>query len=712
MTENNSKSGKSKADRLALAAGFPASSDETWQGLVQRILGDRSIEETLVRETYDGIAIRPLYTAKDWRPDDETSGFPGLPPFTRGHSPIGQVKTGWAVRQLHAHPVPAACNVEILEDLTRGVTSIELCIDRAGRRGLGANGASEDVGIDGVTIADIGDLDEVLDGVYLDACPVSLRAGAAFLPVSAMLFALLARRGVDAASFAGALNADPLSNLVEFGMLPASAEALLGQLGALARYAAMTCPAATAVAVDTTCYHNAGASEAQELACGLATGAAYLRAMTASGLDLDGAFAQVAFTYAADAELFLSIAKLRAARKLWGRVAEACGVSTGARGVRLHVSTSERMMSRRDPWVNILRGTVATLGASVAGVDSMTVLPFTAAIGLPNAAARRIARNTQLVLQQEASLSRVIDPAGGSWAIENLTDAIAQEAWKLFQEIEGEGGLLASLRSGKLQGRIAAVSDKRAGRVGTIGDPLTGVSAFPNLAEQPVSVETVDLEALRKAALAKSRKSKGQAGAGVDALRTAAPEAIVEGMIDCAASGASLSALMEAAERGESVRVKPLVRWRLGEAFEALRDASDAYFEKTGKRPTVFLATIGALARFTTAAAYARNFLAAGGIDAVAGSGGTDADAIALEFRASGAGIAVVCSDRPGLRDFGGDVAESLAGAGAQEVFVVGEPEGDGGTLRAAAVKGFLYEGCDVLAVLRGMLERSGVLQK
>lgn len=709
MSKKEPSSEEPTVDRMELASGFPTATDEDWHGLVQRILGDRSLEDTLVRKTYDGIPIRPLYTAGDWPAVDEMSGFPGLPPFTRGNRLTGQSVSGWDVRQLHIHPDPEVCNRQILEDLERGVTSVELRLDRAGRRGLDAArpGAADDAGIDGAMISVVGDLDRLLDGVFLDACAISMRSGASFMAMAGMLFAVLARRGVEPALFTGSLNADPLAALAEFGELPGAADGALSHLGHLARHVAATYPAATAVAVDTCCYHDAGASEAQELACALATGAAYIRAMTAAGLELEAAFDQMAFTFSVDANLFLSIAKLRAARRVWGRVAEACGAPKAARGMRLHATTSMRMLSQRDPWVNILRGTVAALAASVAGVDSLTVLPFTAALGLPVSAARRIARNTQLVLQQESSLNRVLDPAGGSWAIENLTDAMAQEAWTLFQKIEREGGMLASLQSGNLQARIVAVSADRARHIADLSDPLTGTSAFPNLQEQPVAVETVDLATLRQNAVSKVQKAKGRLPAmSGDAAGNEICAALTAGARD----GVPLATLVDAVSGGGQARVAPLVRWRLGEEFEKLRDASHAHQQKTGRAPAAFLATIGALARFTAAAAYARNFLAAGGIDAIAGEGGTDAAAIGKAFQASGADVAVICSDKAGLEAFGADVAAALGKAGAREVYVVGRPA----DLKSSAktVDGFFHEGCDVKAALQGILERMGILQR
>jgi methylmalonyl-CoA mutase len=374
--------------------------------------------------------------------------------------------------------------------------------------------------------------------------------------------------------------------------------------------------------------------------------------------------------------------------------------------MRLHATTSMRMLSRRDPWVNILRGTVAGLGAAVAGVDSMTVLPFTSAIGLPDSAARRIARNTQLVLQQESSLSRVVDPAGGSWAIENLTDEMAQKAWSLFQEIEREGGMLASLETGALQQRIATVAEVRARRVADLSDPLTGTSAFPNLTEQPVAVERVDLDALRAEAAARVKAAQSAAAAPAVATLAEAHTALTDGVRD----GAPLSALIGALAHGDGARVPPLVRGRLGEPFERFRDASQAHAEANGQPPVAFLAAIGALARYTPAAAYVRNFLAAGGIDAVAGGGGTEIAEITKEFQASGAEVAVICSDKAGLAEYGAEVAKALAAAGAREVFVAGQAVD--GEPAIDAVDGYMYDGCDVEAVLQGILERMGILQQ
>ncbi len=310
--------------------------------------------------------------------------------------------------------------------------------------------------------------------------------------------------------------------------------------------------------MDATAYHDAGGSDAEELGCALAAGVAYLRVLTGAGLGTAAALGQLEFRYAASADQFGTTAKLRAARRLWARVAEACG-EPAAGAQRQHAVTSAAMMTARDPWVNLLRTTLACFGAGVGGADAVTVLPFDSRLGLPDGFARRLARNTQLLLMEEASVSRVADPAGGSWYVERRTADLATAAWAWFQEIERAGGLAAALDSGLVADRLAATWATRADNLAHRRDPLTGVSEFPNLAETRLS-------------------------------RAPAPEPPAGG----------------------------LPRHHYGEAFERLRDRADAAPE----RPVVFLATLGRPAAAGPRLDFAASLLAAGGIATVAGEPG------------------------------------------------------------------------------------------
>ena len=717
MARRKDTSGSEETPAFPLAESFPKVSDEAWLALVNRILGDRSFEETLVSHTLDGIPVQPLYTAENWPDAGDPSGLPGSSPFTRGQGAAGQVMGGWDVCQRHTDPDLATGNRDIRADLNGGVTSLLLRFDEAGHRGLDSDTAGAAAGRGGIMVSDLDDLDAILNGVDLQAAPVFLQAGAAFLPAASILMALWADRGIAPEHARGGFYADPLGALAETGALSTSVDSALRQAGDLARLTVDKFPNAMSLCADTTVYHNAGASEAQELACAAATGVAYLRCLTEQGLSVADAVGQIAFVYSTDADFLLSIAKLRAARRIWGRIAEASGAAPAMRGMSIHAVTSERMLSQRDAWVNMLRATVAAFAAAVAGANRLTVLPYSAPLGVPDGFGRRIARNTQLVLHEESSLNRVIDPAGGAWAVETLTDALAREAWSMFQELEKAGGIAAALQDGSLRDRIAATASERQANVATGADPLTGLSIFPDLAEKPVSVREPDLAALQTAAadrLGTRRKALDPAKTAVSekSLRAAGDGSLAQALTAAAAAGATLETLCDAARDSEPAAAPSLPRQRVGEAFEALRDASDVYRARTGAPPTIFLATIGDLAAYNTPATFASNLFAAGGVETILGDGGATAEAIVEGFAASKSSGAVLCSDAGGYENFGPAAVKGLKDAGAREIYVVGPAALQHTIFADVPVDGMLYQGADILTVLTGYLEREGVVDR
>ena len=446
---------------------------------------------------------------------------------------------------------------------------------------------------------------------------------------------------------------------------------MLAKTGTLYYPAARSCEIAAKLAVDTRAmphvtalladgrpYHEAGASEAQELAAMLATLVAYLRACEAAGLAPSDALGRIAVGLAADADLFPTVAKLRAARRLVARAAEACGAGAAAETVELTATTSERMMARRDPWVNMLRTTAACAAAAFGGADAITVLPFTWALGKPDAFARRIARNTHLVLQEESSAARVIDPAHGSWYVEKLSDELAHKSWALFQEIEGKGGMIAALESGFIQGEIARVAEARAKDIANGRLALTGVSAFPLLADD-----------------------------GVKFSPHPPADPLTKGGTEVAA----------------------LPPRRLAEPYEALRDRADAHLAKTGKRPQVFLAALGDLAAHSTRTTWMTNFLAAGGIAAITSEPLHNSADAGKAFAASGTEVACLCSSEKVYAELGEATAGVLKQAGARRVLLAGRPREQEAVLRAAGVDTFVFAGSDAIATLTALHKAIGV---
>ncbi|MFE7284342.1 methylmalonyl-CoA mutase family protein [Streptomyces noursei] len=618
-----------ESPELPLAAAFPAAEREQWQRLVEGVLRKSgaseatgaAAEDALATDLQDGIRVPPLYTAEDAPP---AAGLPGFAPFVRAARPEGTA-FGWDVRQRQVGTDPQRVNEALLADLENGGTSVWLT-----------------VGDGGVPVSGLAD---ALRGVYLDLAPVVLDAGAEFPAAAAELLRLYREAGVAPSETAGVLGADPLGLLARTGDDRALADGLAAA-AELAGQVARSAPGLRTVSVDALPYHEAGGSAAEELGASLATGVAYLRELAADGrgLSLDDACRQLEFRYAATADQFLTIAKLRAARLLWSRVTEVCGVSPAAAGQRQHAVTSAVMMSRRDPWVNMLRTTVAGLSAGLGGADAVTVLPFDAALGLPDAFARRIARNTQSVLLEESHLAKVIDPAGGSWYVERLTAELARAGWAFFQEIERAGGQAAALRSGMVGERLAETWRRRSADLAHRREPITGVSEFPHLAEAPLE----------------RAPAPARAGGG-------------------------------------------LPRVRRDDAFEALRARSDGHLAATGARPKAFLAALGPVAAHTARVAFAANLFQAGGIETVPEQ--VTAESVAAAFAASGARIACVCSSDAVYAEQAAEVTAALKAAGAVRVYLAGKPGAHREEFEAAGVDTFVFVGCDAAGALSSALD-------
>jgi methylmalonyl-CoA mutase len=605
-------------ETLLLAADFPPATHEEWRKLVDAVLKGAPFER-LIGKTYDGLSIAPLAQRRaDARP---VAARPGAAP--------------WETLARVDHPDPALGNDIALRELNNGAAGLVLVFAGAvGDHGFGLP-ASEQA------------LRRVLEGFDFTAgatLELDLSPHAA-----AALDAMLAKGFAQSQHGAGVrIGHDPIGAMALSGSAARpwteAAPHFARRLAALARDGFR---GRLAVA-DGRIIHNAGGSEAQELAFALAVALAYLRALEAEGVALDVARRMIFFRLSADADQFLTVAKFRSLRKLWARVETACALAPEP--AFISAETAWRMMAKRDPHVNILRAAIGVFAAALGSADAITVLPFTAALGLPDRFARRIARNTQLVLLEESHLAKVTDPAAGSGAVEDLTDQLCRAAWALFQEIDAGGGIAAVLAGSSMQQKVAEVRAKRAAAVARRHDALTGVSIFPDLAEADAKVDLP--------APARSSSTGG---------------------------------------------LQPI---RLAEPFEALRDASDRMLAATGARPKIFLAALGTQAEFTARATFAKNFFEVGGIEA-AGGDTVELPALAAAFKAAGASLACLCSSDKVYEKHTAAAAQTLKAAGAKHIYLAGRPREQEAALKAAGVQTFIYEGCDVLAVLQAAHQMS-----
>ena len=629
------------ASAIPLASDFEAATREQWLALVDKAIKGADFEKKLVTRTADGIRVEPIYTRATAN-EGQQSALPGQAPFTRGASAAVE-GLGWEIRQGIRATDPARANTEILTELNGGSNGVLLEIEAPGQAGCRITSAA--------------DMKTALSGMRLDLAPLELKAGLGAPEAARHLIAALPGLDIPSKSALLFLGLDPIGSLARWGTRPASLTQTLAETIAIVRVARAEAPAVRTVRVDSTIYHEAGANDALELAALGATLIAYLRMFEAAGAAPADALAQMSFAVSTDTDLFASVAKLRAARRLIWRIADASGAGDAARSLHISARASMRVMAQRDTWTNMLRSTLSCAGAALGGADAITVLPFTAALGEADDFARRCARNIQIVLQEESWLGRVVDPMGGSWFIEALTDETAKAAWALMQEIEAKGGIIAALDQGFIQDRVAADAAARAKAIATGKQDLTGVSAFPLLGDDGV---------------------------------TFAPPAAVPPV------------------RSEEM-VRPLVPHRLAEPFEALRDASDAFVAKGNPAPTIFLASIGAVIDHTGRSTWVKNYLAAGGIASLTTDGYASADDAAKAFKASGVTTACICSSDALYAEHAEATAKALKAAGAKLVLMAGRPGEREAALKAAGVDQFLFVGADAVATLKGLQGKLGV---
>lgn len=664
---------------MPLTSQFPPPNEDDWRALVEKALRGAP-HESLRTRLYEGIETQPLYTDADsgWM---EALGVPGAAPFVRGaRVPSGSAHP-WTIVQLLDHLDIAEANRQAKQDLAEGAGGLWLQ--------LGGNIPYGGAYLGARTLAALG---EVFQGIELSGLPIYVSGGYDTLPGVALLLALAEERGIPPAQLTGSAGLDPLSLLAASGEIPAERDRALADAIDAALYLRGRGYGLVPFLASGRAWHQAGGSAVEELAFTLCAAIAYWRGLVDAGVPLDEAVRLIHMHFVADTDFFLSMAKFRAARALWARATEAAGI--GPQPAALSAEMSYRVLTERDPYVNLLRATAATFAAGLGGAEALLLIPFNAAAGTPDSFGRRLARNTQVILQEEARLGWVADAPGGAWYVENLTQELAARSWNLFREIEGEGGLLAALESGAIGRRLRQLADERERDVACGRLKITGVSAFPHLHEKSAPIytgdATVNLEALEETGEIPQLPAAGRGDRMAELVRAAR-------------AGANLAELEAALHQpSEPFTLIPDPCKRDAEAFEALRDASDRALETVGTRPTVFLANLGKPSDFTERSFWAKNFFEAGGIEALSNDGfGTVAE-MAQAFRESGASIACLCGSDSSYGDMPG-AAAALRKLGAAAVYLAGPPR----VLAAfdeqdkRAIGRLVYDGCDMLAILR-----------
>lgn len=625
---------------------FSAATDAAWRARVAAVLKGAEFERTLVTRTADNIAIQPLSLA------------------ARDATPLVGAQAGkpWATMARVDHPDAAEASRLALADLEGGADALTLVF----QGGRGAHGY-------GLTVDTVAELDAALSGVRLDLIRLRIDPAPAGRLNALMIAALAERRKIAPNLLNVDFGMDPIGTALSVGTVPWDWIAMAPRIGETVRTLMAQGFRGPFLTVDIRAIHEAGGSEAQELGYALAAATLYLRALEAHGVKLVDAVKAVSFLVPVDANQFLGMAKLRALRLLMQRWQELCDLTPVP--VTLHAETSWRMQAKPDTHTNILRNSIATFVAGVGGADSVTVLPFTQVLGLPDEAARRLARNTSIVLQEESNLWRVADPSAGAGSIEALTEDLAAAGWAAFQEVEAEGGLLVSLVLGKLQARIADKAALLMKNVRSRKLPLTGTSEFPDLKE--VSPTILPLKPIK----AKVPKARVKAGLSGD----------TDSLLKALAAGATRA---EAAPpMAGSMTVATLPIWRLSEPYEALRERG----AKLAKgKPRVALVTLGSRAEHGPRLTFMRGVFAAGGLDVI--------EVASEDVTAVKASLVCLVGTDTAYPESAARIAKSFK-AKDRAIWLAGKPGESEAALKKAGVSRFVTMGQDMVEVLEAALE-------
>ncbi|MFA8438448.1 methylmalonyl-CoA mutase family protein [Pueribacillus sp. YX66] len=602
---------------------FPVPTYEEWKNITEKSLKGASFEKLLTK-TYEGITLQPMYQKEVLEPLLYIDSLPGFFPFQRGTTSVRNQDEPWIVNQKIAYQQPKKANEAIQHDLEHGQTSVHFVLHDTTM-------VNEQKG---VVVQDIEDLNILFENINLEHFPVYVSTHAISLPFLASFAAHLKEKRVFLGDVKGTVAADPLGLLVENGSLPYSLTSIYDTLAITTEWAVHHIPQLSTLLVQGQPYHNGGGSAVEELAFSLATAVEYVENMLKRGLTINEVACRMTFSFSIGSNVFMEIAKFRAARMLWANIVKAFGGNDKAQRMFIHAETSKWNKTIYDPHVNILRGAIEAFAGAVGGVDSMHIAPFDELTQMPTDFSRRVARNTQIILQEEAHLGKVNDPAGGSWYVEALTDEIAKKSWELFQHVEEKGGMFAALRLGFPQAKIAEIAAKRDKNIKHRKDVFVGTNKYAN------PFEVVQIESEQQGEKIEQKQSKKRA-LSLDVTG----KTIFDNAIEAASDGTTIVDILHALQLEQtSTTIESIPQKRGAEPFEQLRLAMERHLEKTGKREKVFLANVGPIADYKPRADFASSFFEVGGFEVVSNNGFATIEEVVVAARESRAGTIVICS--------------------------------------------------------------------
>lgn len=689
-----------EAPRVSFDEFLPTSYD-TWKEAAIAALKGGSFEKKLFTKTYEGITLEPLYTAVHTENSARKNEYPGCQDYLRGTKASGYIGKPWNIAQLVDDILPEDANKTLLYELEKGNDVVHLSCK--------------------TYMTTLKDVEDALKGINLATTPIHMFAGTG----SAKLLGLIAARAKamgaadDLKNYSGCIGADPIADIVSRG--EGALESAIDEMALVMNWTKNNMPKMKSILIQgNNVYHNAGASAVQETAFCLCEAIYYIDALLERGLDIDTIAGQIRICVSLGANFFMEIAKLRAIRALWAQIIEAYGGSAESQKLDLFARTSYFTETTYDPYVNVLRNTSQTFSGVVGGVNTMQVAPFDEAIRQSDEQSRRIARNLQLMFQCEFDMLLPIDPAGGSWYIETLTEQLIGKTWEKLQAICKNGGIVNELKSGSIQAEINEVLKSRQANLELRTDAAVGTNMYANMLEKPLDKKPCDcaeIEKARAAAVSEylSKADAAQVKACLESLKAnkgGNADAFMNAVIDAFMNKISKEQICEALSAGSSdLKLNPLEAHRWTEKFEELRLKTDAYTQKTGQSIKVFLANMGPIPQHKGRADFITGFMEVAQFEVLKNDGFETVEAAAKAAKESGADAIVICSTDQTYPELVPPLAKLIK---AQQpdvaLFLAGAPAAEyKDAYIGAGIDNFISVRSNCYEILSGIQERKGM---
>ena len=695
---------------------------ETWKEEATALLKGGSFEKKLFTKTYEGITLKPMYRMEDAPDPEEISNLPGMENYMRGTHAGGYLTDPWKIAQAGDAVLPKELNALLKKELKKGSTRVNLYLDHATKHGQDADALElENIEHGGASISTLQDLQNILQDIDLSRYPLFIATGAENAALLGAFAALQKANGQDCSKITGMIGADPLGVLAEEGTLPMELTVLYDELAQTTNWAEMQMKNVRTILVNGNVYSDGGGSAVQELGCVLAAAIEYLRELNLRGTDINSICRHMEFSFSLGSNFFMEIAKLRAARMLWAKITESFGADKESRKMKIHAKTAWANKTTYDPYVNMLRTTTEAFSGVIGGVDSMEVSPFDASIQQADDFSRRIARNTQLILQGECNLCQPVDPAGGSWYIESLTQELAQKAWGFMQSIERQGGMFAALTQGSIQSDLRETLGQRLKKLALRADRIVGVNMYANMVEVPQSIRKIDTAAIKDRRLKEIDEYREDVDLverdrklmkiepALSGKRSGLVEAFQEAFLAGATLGESVIALH--AGKDDFFIGEKIEKYAFAGEFENLRQKMAAYEKEHGEKAKIFLCNMGNIPQHKPRADFSTGFLEVAGFDVLKNDGFPTPEAAVTAALESGAFAAVICSTDATYPELVPEIARKikekqpsmlvlLAGAAPAEL----EP-----VYKEAGVDDFIHVRANCLKILTWLQQAGGV---